>query len=76
MLQDQLIEEIKQIPLDKLAELCCLVHYYRLGLANEGQKPKLTAKRPIGLAKGTFQVPPSFFESLPEEILDTFEGNK
>jgi hypothetical protein len=76
MLQDQLIEEIKQIPSDKLAELYCLVHYYRLGLANEGQKPKLTAKRPIGLAKGTFQVPPSFFEPLPEEILDTFEGEK
>ena len=76
MLQDQLIEEIKQIPPDKLAELYSLVHYYRLGLANEGQNPKLTAKRRIGLAKGTFQVPSSFFEPLPQEILDAFEGSK
>jgi antitoxin (DNA-binding transcriptional repressor) of toxin-antitoxin stability system len=31
--------------------------------------------RPIGLAKGTFEVPPSFFEPLPAEILDAFNGD-
>ena len=30
--------------------------------------------RPIGLAKGKFTVPRSFFEPLPEELLRTFEG--
>lgn len=30
--------------------------------------------RPIGLAKGRFSVPPSFFEPLPDELLDAFEG--
>ena len=30
--------------------------------------------RPIGLAKGQFTVPRSFFEPLPEELLRTFEG--
>ncbi len=30
--------------------------------------------RPIGLAKGLFQVPPSFFEPLPEKDLRGFEG--
>lgn len=30
--------------------------------------------RPIGLAKGEFTVPPSFFEPLPPDILDSFEG--
>lgn len=30
--------------------------------------------RPIGLAKGTFHVPKSFFEPLPEEVLVSFEG--
>ena len=30
--------------------------------------------RPIGLAKGQFQVPPEFFEPLPEEELAAFEG--
>ncbi len=30
--------------------------------------------RPIGLAKGTFDVPESFYEPLPDELLDLFEG--
>jgi len=33
-----------------------------------------TRKRPIGFMKGRFTVPPSFFEPLPDEILDAFEG--
>lgn len=31
------------------------------------------AKRPIGLARGTFSVPPAFFEPLPEEELAAWE---
>jgi antitoxin (DNA-binding transcriptional repressor) of toxin-antitoxin stability system len=30
--------------------------------------------RPIGLGKGTFTVPDSFFDPLPDDILDLFEG--
>ena len=30
--------------------------------------------RPIGLYKGRFTVPPSFFEPLPDWLLDAFEG--
>jgi antitoxin (DNA-binding transcriptional repressor) of toxin-antitoxin stability system len=30
--------------------------------------------RPIGLAKGSFQVPSSFFDPLPEEMLRSWEG--
>ena len=30
--------------------------------------------RPIGLAKGRFSVPHSFFEPLPKNLLDAFEG--
>ena len=33
-------------------------------------------KRPIGLAKGQFRVPPSFFEPLPDDIIDAFEGKE
>jgi len=33
-----------------------------------------TRKRPVGLAKGEFEVPPTFFEPLPEQELDAFEG--
>lgn len=34
--------------------------------------PPVRASRPIGLAKGVFQVPASFFEPLPEDILAGF----
>ncbi len=30
--------------------------------------------RPFGLDAGKFSVPPSFFEPLPDELLDAFEG--
>lgn len=33
-----------------------------------------TTQRPIGLARGTFQVPPPFFEPLPEEFTAAFRG--
>ena len=33
-------------------------------------------KRPIGLAKGSFKVPKSFFDPLPGEVLDGFYGRK
>jgi prevent-host-death family protein len=32
------------------------------------------APRPIGVAKGEFEVPPGFFDPLPDELLDAFEG--
>ncbi len=35
---------------------------------------KVVAKRPIGLAKGTFTVPASFFDELPEETMSLFSG--
>ena len=30
--------------------------------------------RPFGLLKGQFEVPDSFFEPLPEDVLGAFEG--
>ncbi len=42
-LQAQLIEEIKQIPSDKLAEIYDLIHYFRLGLLQAPQAEKTTA---------------------------------
>ena len=32
--------------------------------------------RPIGLAKNRFQVPPQFFEELPEDLINAFESKK
>lgn len=34
----------------------------------------VTSQRPIGLAKGEFTVPESFFDPLPEEMLAAFDG--
>jgi antitoxin (DNA-binding transcriptional repressor) of toxin-antitoxin stability system len=31
--------------------------------------------RPVGLGKGLAIIPPSFFDPLPEEFLNSFEGN-
>jgi antitoxin (DNA-binding transcriptional repressor) of toxin-antitoxin stability system len=33
-----------------------------------------SGKRPIGLAKGRFSVPSTFFESLPDDVLEAFSG--
>lgn len=35
---------------------------------------KVATKRPIGLAKGTFSVPASFFDELPDETIALFSG--
>jgi antitoxin (DNA-binding transcriptional repressor) of toxin-antitoxin stability system len=35
-----------------------------------------STQRPIGLAKGTFEVPQSFFEPLPDEITAAFRGEQ
>ena len=36
--------------------------------------PPTSEPRPIGLARGTFRVPQSFFDALPDALLDDFEG--
>ena len=36
--------------------------------------PDVKVERPIGLGKGDFSVPAEFFEPLPSEIIDSFEG--
>lgn len=74
MLQEQIIEEIKQIPREKLAEVYDFVHYFRLGLEHVKPFSEPLKQRPIGLAKNDFQVPASFFDPLPEDMLDAFEG--
>ena len=33
-----------------------------------------TAPRPFGLARGTFSVPDAFFDPLPDEVIEGFEG--
>jgi antitoxin (DNA-binding transcriptional repressor) of toxin-antitoxin stability system len=35
--------------------------------------PSRKTKRPVGLAKGKFKVPPEFFLPLPDEIIESFQ---
>ncbi len=35
---------------------------------------KHQSKRPLGLANGMFEVPPAFFEPLPDELVKSFYG--
>lgn len=37
--------------------------------------PQRTEPRPIGLAQGDVTVPDSFFDPLPDEVLNAFEGS-
>ena len=37
-------------------------------------RPTRTKPRPIGLAKGSFTVAETFFEPLPAELIEAFEG--
>ena len=38
--------------------------------------PRRKTKRPIGLAKGKFKVPPEFFEPLPADLIEAFHGQE
>ena len=40
-------------------------------LAEQRERP-----RPVGLAKGDFKVPTEFFDPLPKDLLDAFEGKR
>jgi antitoxin (DNA-binding transcriptional repressor) of toxin-antitoxin stability system len=39
------------------------------------EQPRKT-RRPVGLAKGRFEVPPKFFEPLPDDLINAFEGKQ
>jgi len=50
------------------------LYHFVLIVEDTSLNANLKRRRPIGLAKGQFTVPPSFFEPLPAEILAAFSG--
>ena len=66
MLIQKIVQELQDIPEDKLPELYDLIHYFRLGLSQEHTQP-----RTPGLLKG--QLGDAFFETLPEDELQQWE---
>ncbi|MBE9162152.1 MULTISPECIES: hypothetical protein [Microcoleaceae] len=66
MLIEKIVQELQDIPEDKLAEIYDLIHYFRLGLGREQPQPR----RP-GLLTG--KLGDTFFEPLPFEELEQWE---
>lgn len=65
-IQQQIMQELADIPEEKLAGLYELIHYFKLGLVKEKQQ-----ERKPGLLQGT--VSERFFEPLPESELNAWE---
>lgn len=70
-LQIQIIEEIKHIPDDKLAEIYDLIHYFRLGLNQEIQKT--TAKSQNNFFKTYINKPIRLSQFVPLNRDDIYE---
>ncbi|WP_017296124.1 hypothetical protein [Geminocystis herdmanii] len=68
MLREKIIQELQDIPEDKLTQIYDLIHYFRLGLDLENQQLK---PRTPGLLQG--KLGEAFFEPLSEEELQQWE---
>ena len=66
MLIQKIVEELQDIPEEKLAQIYNIIHHFRLGLNQELRQP-----RTPGLLKG--KLSEAFFEPLPEEELQQWE---
>ena len=66
MMIQKIIDELKEIPEEKLAQIYDLIHYFRLGLNQQNDLP-----RTPGLLQGSLGE--AFFEPLPEEELQQWE---
>ncbi|NOT84370.1 MAG: hypothetical protein HOP02_06190 [Methylococcaceae bacterium] len=73
ILKKQLIAEIEQIPDNKISEIYDLIHYFRLGLAQETTK---TVQKPEEIFKLLTALTDDFMvngrEQLPLQIREDF----
>jgi hypothetical protein len=68
MIIQKIIDELNEIPEEKLTQIYELIHYFRLGLNQQNDQP-----RSPGLLQGS--LGDAFFEPLPEEELQQWEKN-
>ncbi|CAD5913673.1 MAG TPA: hypothetical protein DCQ51_06425 [Planktothrix sp. UBA8407] len=66
MIIDQIMQELQDIPEDKLAEIYNMIQDFRLGLNPENSQPRIP-----GLLTG--KLGDAFFEPLPEGELQQWE---
>ncbi|EIC31562.1 MULTISPECIES: hypothetical protein [Methylomicrobium] len=57
LLHEQIIEEIKHIPAEKLAEVYDLIHYFRLGLQREKEQQNTARTYPLRGTKIRYSEP-------------------
>ncbi len=74
MLLQKIIQELENIPEEKLVEIYDLIHYFRLGL-NQEKTVTLPVNESEARTPGllTGQLSNAFFEPLPEEELQRWE---
>lgn len=66
MIIQKIIDELNEIPEEKLTQIYELIHYFRLGLNQKTEQPRIP-----GLLKGS--LGDAFFEPLPESELQQWE---
>ena len=66
MIIQKIIDELNEIPEEKLTQIYELIHYFRLGLNQQTDQFRIP-----GLLKGSFGD--AFFEPLPESELQQWE---
>jgi hypothetical protein len=66
MIIQKIIDELNEIPEEKLTQIYELIHYFRLGLNQQTDQP-----RTPGLLKGS--LGDAFFEPLPKSELQEWE---
>ena len=72
-LQSQLIEEIKQIPNDKLAEIYDVIHYFLIGLKQENQSKKIEIKSQNSFFETYINNPIKLKQFIPLNRDDIYE---
>jgi hypothetical protein len=72
-LQSQLIEEIKQIPNDKIAEIYDVIHYFLIGLKQENQSKKIEIKSPNSFFETYINNPIKLKQFIPLNRDDIYE---
>lgn len=60
--------------LDKEGKIIICKHNKPIAEITPIRQVDKNAERPIGLAEGEFTVPDSFFEPLPDDIIQSFNG--
>jgi hypothetical protein len=61
----KLTDEYKAVPTSATASAAAI-----------GASAQREGPRPIGLAKGTFEVPREFFDPLPDDLVEAFQGGR